>query len=84
MRRRDLAGFAVSPDPFTRLKRPVGDATVLPRVIFENDDFPISRCGLNRRGACKKTPVLRVARAGYSAGSGTSDLTLVNKNWAPL
>jgi len=46
MRRDDLAWLAVFADPFTRLGGPVCDVIGSRRVILEDDDIPISRCGL--------------------------------------
>ena len=48
MRWRDLARLAVFTDPFTSLRRPVSDVMHPKDVILENDDFPVSRCGLDR------------------------------------
>jgi len=45
MRRDDLAWLAVFADPFTRLGGPVCDVIGSRRVILEDDDIPISRCG---------------------------------------
>ena len=59
MRRRDLAWLIVFPNPFTRLSRPVNDVIGSIRIILKNDDFPISRCGLDRV-AHAKTPILTV------------------------
>jgi len=53
MRRRDLAWLAVFPDPFARLSRPMSDVIGPTRVILENDDFSISRCGLERLAHAK-------------------------------
>src|SRR5258708_19629699 len=47
MRWRDLARLAVFTDPFTSLRRPASDATHPKEIILENDDFPVSRCGLD-------------------------------------
>src|SRR5260221_2575330 len=48
MRWHDLAGLAVFTDPFTSLRRPASDAIHPKEIILENDDFPVSRCGLDR------------------------------------
>ncbi len=48
MRWRDLARLAVFTDPFTSLRRPASDAIHPKEIILENDDFPVSRCGLDR------------------------------------
>src|SRR5260370_10893781 len=47
-RRRDLARLAVFADPSTSLKRPVSDVKHTKDIILENDDLPVSRCGLDR------------------------------------
>src|SRR5260370_42444259 len=47
-RRRDLARLAVFADPSTSLKRPVSDVKHPKDIILENDDLPVSRCGLDR------------------------------------
>jgi hypothetical protein len=46
MRRRDLAWLAVFPDPFT--SGPVSEVIGPTRVILEDDNFTIPRCGLDR------------------------------------
>ena len=83
MRRRDLAWLAVFPDPFTRLRRPASDDIGPTRVILENDEFPISRCGLDRVAHAKRGySACSTSWIEFSAGSGTFDLTLVNNKWA--
>lgn len=56
MRRRDLAWFAVFPDPVGRLNRPVSDVVALTRIILENEDLPVLRCTLDRVAHRKDAP----------------------------
>src|ERR1700682_40840 len=53
MRRLDLARLAVFTDPFSRLGRPVSDIVDPVRIILEDDDFPVPRCGFNRTAHVK-------------------------------
>jgi hypothetical protein len=57
MRRRDLAWLAVFADPFTSLRRPVGDIIGPARIILEDDNVPVPRRGFNG-SAHVKTPIL--------------------------
>src|SRR5439155_14564746 len=53
MRRRNPGWLTIFSDPLTRLSRPVSNVIGPGRFILENNDFPISRCGLDRVAHCK-------------------------------
>jgi hypothetical protein len=82
MRRRDLAGLTILRDPFTGLSRPVSYFIGPSRIMLENYDLPISRCGLDRVAHCKDacsdgyraiaSPFRQLA---YSASDGASILS---------